>query len=75
VAPFWKFLSGRFELRYASIDNEISPSAIMLQSSALNLILGNEINRLDFNLSINQQGIKQLDVNGKRFNITAKCTN
>ncbi len=73
LAPFWKFLSSEFRLRYVSIDNEISPTEIMIESTATNLILGNELNRMDFMISVNGTGIKQIDVNASRFNLVAKC--
>ncbi len=73
VAPFWKFLASEYELKYVSVDNEISPSEIILESSACNVLMGSELKRLDFIISVNEKGIKQLDVNGARFNIKAKC--
>jgi hypothetical protein len=73
-APFWKFLSSGFELKYVSIDNEISPTEITLESSASNVLMGTELKRLDFIISINEKGIKQLDVNGSKFNLVARNT-
>jgi len=72
-APFWKFLSSEFELKYVSVDSEISPEEITLESSASNVFMGTELKRLDFILSVSRQGIRQLDVNGPKFNIVAKC--
>jgi urea transporter len=74
IAPFWKFLSSEFELRYVSVDNEISPTEIILESSACNVLMGNELKRLDFIISVGETGIRHLDVNGERFNLIAKCT-
>lgn len=73
-APFWKFLSSEFELRYVAVDNEISPTEITLESTASNILLGVELKRMDFILSVNEKGIKQLDVNSDKFNLRAKCT-
>ena len=72
-APFWKFLSSEFELRYVAVDNEISPTEITLESSACNVLLGAELKRMNFILSVNEKGIKQLDVNSDKFNLRAKC--
>ncbi len=74
LAPFWKFLGSEYELKYSSIDSEIAPGEIILESSACNVLMGSELKRLDFIIAVNEKGIKQLDVNGHRFNIIAKCT-
>jgi len=74
ISPFWKFLKSEFELRYVSVDNEISPTEIILESSACNVLLGSELKRLSFILSVNEKGIKKFDVNGTKFNIVAQCT-
>lgn len=74
LAPFWKFLSSEFTLRYASVDSEISPSEIRLESSACNVLTGRALKRLEFILSINPGGISQMDVNGPGFNLVAKST-
>jgi len=72
-APFFKFLSSEFRLRYVSVDSEVSPTEIILESSASNVFIGSELKRLNFILTLNAKGVKQLDVNGERFNIRAKC--
>ena len=73
IAPFWKFLSSEFELRYTWIDNEISPTEIHLESSARNVIMGSVLKELTFNISIKEKGICGFDVNGDKFNIKARC--
>ncbi len=73
IAPFWKFLKSEFELKYVSIDNEMSPTEIILESSACNVLLGSELKRLSFILTVNETGVKRFDVNGNKFNLIAKC--
>ncbi len=73
LAPFWKFLDAEFQLRYAWIDNEVSATEIRLESSAVNLILGHVLKRIDFIVSFTEQGISRLEINGEKFNIRAKC--
>jgi urea transporter len=74
VAPFWKFLKSEYEMRYVSIDNEISPTEIILESSACNVFMGSELKRLNFILTVTEKGVRKFDVNGPKFNLTAKCT-
>jgi hypothetical protein len=74
VAPFGKFLRSEFELKYIAVDSEMSPSLITLGASSSNLFLGSLLKRLDFILTIDNKGVRQLHANGSRFNIVATCT-
>lgn len=74
VAPFWRFIRSDFRLMYASVDNEISPTEIILESSASNYLFGNELKRLDFIITVNGTGIRRLDVDTGSFKIMATCT-
>jgi urea transporter len=73
TAPLWKFLSSEFRLRYASVDSEISPSEIILESSARSKILGYETKRLEFILKIGKKGIRQMEVKNGKINLMARC--
>jgi urea transporter len=74
LAPFWKFLSSEFRLRYSWIDNEMSPTEIRLESSACNVLISNELKRIECILHIHETGIREIHVNGCKINIMAKCT-
>jgi urea transporter/murein DD-endopeptidase MepM/ murein hydrolase activator NlpD len=73
-APFWKFLSSEYRLKYSWIDNEMSPTEIKLEASACNVLIGKELKRLEFIVTINEAGISEIHVNGFKFNIIARCT-
>ena len=74
LAPLWRFFGSKYEMKYAWIDSEISPQEIRLESSATNVLLGYELKRIDFVISIGEMGIRQIEVNAKKFNLRAKCT-
>jgi hypothetical protein len=73
-APFWKFLSSEYRLRYSWIDNEMSPAEIRLESSSCNVLMGKELKQLRFILIIDETGIREIHVNGFKLNIVARCT-
>jgi len=73
-APFWKFLSSEYRMKYSWIDNEMSPTEIKLEASASNVLLGKELKRFEFIITINEAGIAEISVNGFKFNIVARCT-
>ena len=74
LAPFWKFFTAEFELKYSWIDSEISATEIRLESSATTVLVGYALKRLDFVISIGETGIRQVEINSKKLNIRAKCT-
>ena len=73
TAPVWKFLSAEFTLKYVSVDSEISPSEIVLESSARSRILEFETDRLDFILHIKEEGIHQFEIRNGKTEIVARC--
>lgn len=75
VAPFWKFLRSEFECKYDWIDNDMAPSEIRLISSAKNTFAGRTLQKFDFTICINENGIQQLVVESKDLHIDAICTN
>jgi urea transporter len=74
LAPFWKFFTAEFELKYSWIDSEISATEIRLESSATTVLFGYGMKRLDFVISIGETGIRQIEINSNKLNIRAKCT-
>jgi urea transporter/murein DD-endopeptidase MepM/ murein hydrolase activator NlpD len=73
VAPFWKFLRSEYTCTYAWIDSEMAPTQIRLVSSATNSIAGKELERFDFNLIVNEQGIHRLSAVSKHVTLEASC--
>jgi hypothetical protein len=74
LAPFWKFLSSEFKLKYSWIDNEMSPTEIKLEASVRNMLIGRELKRIELILTINEAGISEIQADGPGFNIVARCT-
>ena len=74
LAPFWKFLSSEFRLNYSWIDNEMSPGEIKLESTVRNVLMGKELSQLEMIITITESGISQIQVNGSKSNIIARCT-
>jgi hypothetical protein len=73
-APFWKFLSSEFWLKYSWIDNEMSPTEIKLEATVRNMLIGRELKRITLKVTINEAGISEIQVNGPRLNIVSRCT-
>lgn len=73
IAPFWKFLQSDYSVKYDFIDNEISPSKIVLKSEARNRIFGQDVGVFNSTIELDNNGLKQFSVKGKRLSITAIC--
>jgi len=73
VAPFWKFLQSEYAITYDFIDNEISPSKIVLISEARNKIFGQCIAESFSTIELDNNGLKQFSVKGKGLSINAIC--
>lgn len=73
IAPFWKFLQSDYIVKYDFIDNEISPSRIVLKSEARNRILGQSAGEYFCAIELDNNGLKQFSVKGKRLSINATC--
>ncbi len=73
LAPFFKILRSRFSLDYKSIDSEISPSRIVLESRTVNTV-GTFITReIRTNIEISEGGVSKISISGKGINIEAEC--
>lgn len=65
IAPFFMFMKAEFSITYVSVDNDMSPSLINLQSSAKTFLLNKNISTIDFQISINEMGISKISVSDK----------
>jgi len=75
VAPFFKFLRSEFKMQYEFIDNEVMTTKIQLVSSTVNYIGLHEVDRTDFKLTIDENGIHYFEVDKKgKTIITATCS-
>jgi len=73
LAPFWKFLQSEYLLKYDYIDNEISPSKIVLKSVARNSIFSHLVNEYNCSIELDHNGLKQFTIETKEFLISAIC--
>jgi urea transporter len=73
IAPFWKFLQSEYIVRYDFIDNEISPSKIVLKSEARNKTFGQITGKYFFVIELDNNGLRQFSAEGKGLSITATC--
>jgi len=74
LAPFRMFLLSSYRIEYSYIDNEISPSGIVLKSSATNSVFGRKIRNINASIKIDVQGIQRFDVDTGKKSFSVLCT-
>jgi len=74
IAPFRMFLLSTYSVKYDYIDNEISPSRIILKSSATNTVFGWAIRNISVSIEINEQGLHQFEVDTGKKSFVATCS-
>lgn len=62
IAPFYKYLKASFSIDYSTIDNELSPSTIILKSAAKKYLGKRLIDSIDFEIQVNENGNMALSV-------------
>jgi hypothetical protein len=60
IAPFHFFLRSTYRVRYQELDNELSPSRIVLNSSVQNTSLLRKLSELEFEITIDRKGISMI---------------
>jgi murein DD-endopeptidase MepM/ murein hydrolase activator NlpD len=73
AAPFIKFLRSKYILEYKSIDSEISPSLLKLESCSINSIGSYVTREIKSDIEINERGIGRMRIVGRNINIEAEC--
>lgn len=73
LAPFFKILRSKFSLEYKSIDSEISPSLIVLESRSVNRIGGFITREVRSDIEITETGVSKLSIAGNNIKIKAEC--
>jgi hypothetical protein len=71
IAPFARFLTSEFSVKYEFIDNEIDTTSIRLASSAMNRMAGKRLSGSEFVVAIGAKGIESFTVRGDKISITA----
>jgi urea transporter len=74
IAPFYRFLTAQYQLRYQSEGNLMSPDSIMLQSISQILLLNKRIIRQsNFLLKIDEKGIEKFVIFENNKPLEIKC--
>jgi len=73
IAPFYFFLKSKYCIRYESMDDDLSPSTILLKSEIKNISLLRQLNTLDFHIRIDRKGIQKISFTEKG-QINKECT-
>lgn len=73
VAPFYLFLKGDYKLYYESINDEISPTNMILQSEIIKSFFKKETKKYTFNIEISTRGLCYFKINFKNKLIVANC--
>ncbi len=75
VSPFFKFLRSDYNINYEYIDNEVLTTKIRLKSSAISYFAFYQLNKTEFELSIDENGINSFEVikKGEKI-IAATCS-
>jgi len=72
-APFFLFLKAAYKIKYVNIDNDISPSEIILESECEKFLFGIKTSTLQFSLTLDTKGIKKFSVKHKNKKRIATC--
>jgi len=73
IAPFLNYLNAKYEVKYQSIDNTLSPSKIELESVARKYFFSKKLNEIKFHLLLGPSGIDQLVYHKNNRTIRAVC--
>ena len=65
ISPFYFFLKSHYRIRYASMDDELSPTAITLRSQIVNASFGETISGFEFEITIDRAGIQKIQLTEK----------
>lgn len=71
VAPFYMYLHANYSLKTISIDDELMPSEIKLESQIENFVFKQKLESWKYSITINNQGIKSIVLDKKNEKISA----
>ncbi|MBN1650075.1 MAG: urea transporter [Bacteroidales bacterium] len=72
IAPFYMYLHAKYRLKTVSIDDELMPSEIKLESQINNFVFNRKVDAWIYSITINEQGIKEVVLNRGNQKIRAK---
>ncbi len=73
IAPFYLFLHATWEMNYAFIDNEISPSKIILKSIVRRKIFKKILHEIQFTIELGETGLRLFKLTDNKKTIEAIC--
>lgn len=73
IAPFKRYLKSYFHLEYEHVDDEMSPEKVLFNSEITSAQGNKTLNNYRFDISINNSGIHQIDVNMMSHYFQAVC--
>jgi len=72
IAPFYMYLNSNYRIKMLSIDDELMPNEITLESNIENYMLKRKTSNWSYNIRIDQQGIKEINLNKKDEEMSLK---
>jgi urea transporter/murein DD-endopeptidase MepM/ murein hydrolase activator NlpD len=73
IAPFISLLKARYRITYVSVDNKLTPSKIVLSSTAETWLRKRLLKRFSFTIHLGVQGIQSIEGKLKNKQIEAVC--
>ena len=73
VAPFYCYLSGRFELRYPVHNSHLPPTRIELEGFVIKRIFTRITDEMKFRFVISKEGLTEFHFTGRNLEIKALC--
>ncbi len=73
TAPFFQYMRGHYLLNYISIDDDLSPQKIELESSAEVTLFAKSRSKVNFKFSIEESRFALFEVKLQHKTLTAKC--
>lgn len=71
IAPFYMYLHANYRIKTVSIDDELMPSEIQLESHIENYVFKQQLESWKYTITINNQGIKNIILDKKNQKISA----
>lgn len=72
IAPFYVYLRSDYNLKTVSIDDELMPTEIKLNSEINNFVFNQKVESWSYTISIDSKGIKEVVLDKENEKITAK---
>jgi len=71
AAPFYSFLKAKYSIKYLKIDDDFSPSEVILNSTVELFIMNKRIKTYNFILNVNETGLFKIEFTDRKNGFTA----